>query len=692
MEEDFTHRKNHLLLVAIDQYEHCNKLHTAVSDAKAFRDTLLENYDFDMERVYELYDKEATLPNMHKQLQSLLNKLTDDDSLIVYYAGHGDYDQARDLGYWVPVEAHPENPWEFFSNDDLSRYFQNLKTHHLLVFSDSCFSGSLFSGTRETSYNDRKDSIPSRWAFCSGMNEVVVDDSGGMSPFAKHLIHELKYSEGDMRIASLIDRVSIEVAEDAAQTPSGGPVRTWGDSQGQFIFRPKKNEPKDWKFAQENPTVEVLDKFLAKYPEGQYRDEAQRLKSSVEDDLAWEKAQSINTAYSYDDYLDSFPEGRHVDEAYELMDEVTVEKAWEKARKLNTITAYRHFEANFPSSKYADEARSMRQALKENQHKGKGENNPPKREEPKKQATANKQKPAESLKPQQAAPEAEKEKGNKKIIWIAIPLILVAIGIGVVAKCSFSETSNRNSEPGGFIDNIGGVALTMKKVEGGSFTMGCTPDQTPCKENERPAHKVILDTYYMAETEVTQELYETIVGNNPSRFNNCKQCPVENVSWHDAKVFIKKLNEKSEYTYRLPTEAEWEYAARGGVRAIRTKYAGSNNIDEVAWYGNAKANRTYPVGRKRPNELGLYDMSGNALEWCQDLYYRAYYSREPVRNPQGASRADLGDSAEPVKEQRIIRGGSWDYAPSASRISNRGGVAPDPPDNGNIGFRLACSR
>jgi formylglycine-generating enzyme len=223
--------------------------------------------------------------------------------------------------------------------------------------------------------------------------------------------------------------------------------------------------------------------------------------------------------------------------------------------------------------------------------------------------------------------------------------------------------------------------IEMVFVKGGTFTMGCTAEQGNYGDDEKPAHQVTVSDFYMGKFEVTQKQWREIMGTNPSYFKNCDDCPVEQVSWNNIQEFIKKLNQKTGKKYRLPTEAEWEFAARGGVEThgrASKKYAGSNNIDDVAWYSENSNSKTHPVGQKQPNELGLYDMSGNVWEWCSDWY--GSYSSGSQTNPQGPSSGF----------DCVIRGGSWDCYPQPCRVANRNYYSPDDR-NLNIGFRLSRS-
>ena len=231
---------------------------------------------------------------------------------------------------------------------------------------------------------------------------------------------------------------------------------------------------------------------------------------------------------------------------------------------------------------------------------------------------------------------------------------------------------------------VNGVSFNMVKVEGGTFTMGATPEQgSYALDWEYPTHQVTLSSYSIGETEVTQALWEAVMGNNPS-YNKGNNKPVEMVTWNDCQEFITELNQLTGKTFRLPTEAEWEYAARGGNKSKGYKYAGSNNIDEVAWYLNnipaqsSDAENYGPqiVATKAPNELGIYDMSGNVNEWCHDWF--GDYSSNAQTNPIGL---DAGS-------ERVLRGGYWHYKADYCRVSYRNYAYPWEKD-GSTGLRLA---
>ena len=210
---------------------------------------------------------------------------------------------------------------------------------------------------------------------------------------------------------------------------------------------------------------------------------------------------------------------------------------------------------------------------------------------------------------------------------------------------------------------VEGVKFTMVKVEGGTFTMGATPEQgTEPQPNEKPAHEVTVEDFWIGQTEVTQALFEVVTGFNPS-YTRWPACPVDKVSWKDCHDFVASLNELTGLEFRLPTEAEWEYAARGGKYSKGYKYAGSDNLDEVAWTVANADEKSHPVASKKPNELGLYDMSGNVFEWCEDKYLM-YDGKEPQYS-QKMLKSDK------KREFHIERGGCWNYGPTMCRVSYR---------------------
>ena len=221
----------------------------------------------------------------------------------------------------------------------------------------------------------------------------------------------------------------------------------------------------------------------------------------------------------------------------------------------------------------------------------------------------------------------------------------------------------------------GDVSFTMVAVEGGTFKMGAPDADTEASDYEKPQHAVTLSDYYIGATEVTQALWEAVMGSNPSNLKGDK-LPVKGVSWDDCQVFITKLNTMTGQTFRLPTEAEWEYSARGGKKTQGYKYSGSNDISLVAWYEDNSEDAPHEVGTKAANELGIFDMSGNVSEWCQDWF--GNYSSEAQTNPTGPEMGSF----------RVYRGGCWQETGRDCRVSMRGGGAQNHSGQ-DLGLRLA---
>ena len=259
--------------------------------------------------------------------------------------------------------------------------------------------------------------------------------------------------------------------------------------------------------------------------------------------------------------------------------------------------------------------------------------------------------------------------------WAAACAVLAIVGMIVIfVSNGHGDMSSASTQT--FTAN--GVSFKMVRVEGGTFTMGATSEQgSDADSDEKPAHSVTLSSYYIGETEVTQALWYAVMGAKPTSSKSWTtdyglgdEYPAYYISWKDCETFIAKLNSITGKNFRFPTEAEWEYAARGGSKSRGYKYSGSNAIDEVAWYRDNSGSETHPVKGKSPNELGLYDMSGNVYEWCQDWY------------------ASYGSSSGSEGSVRVIRGGSWDLDAGFCRVSIRNYCTPSY-SHYYFGLRLA---
>ena len=272
--------------------------------------------------------------------------------------------------------------------------------------------------------------------------------------------------------------------------------------------------------------------------------------------------------------------------------------------------------------------------------------------------------------------------GRYWVILLAI-LMLAIICHKASAQQTVTTATKESSMPGPkkaeTYDLGGGVKLEMILIRPGSFMMGSDKGDS----DEKPAHKVkITNPFYLGKFEVTQAQYQAVMGSNPSNFKGEGNLPVEMVSWDDCQGFLKKLNEKMPgKEFRLPTEAEWEFACRAGST---TEYCFGDDesiLEQYAWYSNNSNSKTHPVGGKKPNAWGLYDMYGNVWEWCNDYYGDKYYESSPAEDPKGADSSDV----------RVLRGGSGStFVPWYCRSATRSGDVPTVRTVDN-GFRVSCS-
>jgi formylglycine-generating enzyme required for sulfatase activity len=269
---------------------------------------------------------------------------------------------------------------------------------------------------------------------------------------------------------------------------------------------------------------------------------------------------------------------------------------------------------------------------------------------------------------------------REEMTYEIVNYFAVALGYGALAAAPYQAHPKppASAVPAGgpnvVMDDVVGIEMVF--VRGGTFMMGDTGGNG--YDNEKPVHSVTLSDFYIGKYPVTQRQWFEVMESSPSYFTG-DDLPVERVSWNDAYRFIQKLNAKTGNKYRLPTEAEWEYAARGGADSRGYIYSGSNDINDVAWYRDHSGYKTHNVGTKAPNELGIYNMSGNVWEWVNDWYDREY--REiPDTDPPGPSTGSY----------RVSRGGSWGNAAGGCRVSHRSYCYPDDR-RGILGFRLAVS-
>jgi uncharacterized protein YjiK len=235
--------KNHLLVIGINSYQYWPKLFNAVKDANDLVTVLMSKYNFEFANITVLKDEQATRANMYNALRGLIEKITAQDNLIIYFSGHGYFDEILNEGYWIPVDAHTKSSGEYISNTEVLKIVSNINSQHTFLVADACFSGALFSDSRR-GYTDNVEKFRSRWGLASGRLEVVSDGSVGdtNSPFAKRFIQFLRENEKEkFAVSELVQYVKTQVAEDTNQTPIGNPLKALGDEGGEMVFYLKKN-------------------------------------------------------------------------------------------------------------------------------------------------------------------------------------------------------------------------------------------------------------------------------------------------------------------------------------------------------------------------------------------------------------------------------------------------------------------
>ena len=560
---------NYLLAIAINDYLHCSKLNNTVRDVEAFIELMTTRYHFDPAHVTFIKDTEATEKRIRRAFDRLIDVVTEQDNLIVYFSGHGRHHERRG-GYWIPVEAGTgEEDWvDYIPNSHIKDYLSKIRSFHTFLIADSCFSGSLFiDKSKEKFSGDRRDTEPSRWGLTSGKKEIVSDGRPGHhSPFATALLDVLRKADQPLGVMRICDLVLEKVAANAEQTPMGSPLQVQGHQGGQMVLYLREDEAVDWKASQKADTRQAYSNFYRKYPHGKYADEALAKLELVEEKEIW----------------DQVPKTREA--------------------------ALLRFIREHPASPYVADAQRLIDQT-----------------------------------PGDLKPGSEPE----------VPAVTSIL-----------------------------VPDHMVRVKGGTFQM----------VHWKAAHQIILKDFLISKRPLTFEEYDAFCKATGRYLPEDEgwgrgQHPVINVNWFNAIEYcnwrsqqeglglVYQINQEQVIAnwhangYRLPTEAEWEYTARGGQKSQGFKYVGSNNVDETAWYSKNSGGKTHPVGQKRANELEVYDMSGNVWEWCWDWAGDSVQVQNNLYGPdKGVCRVHRGGSW--YSDSILARGTNYDF--SLPSFSNRG--------------------
>ncbi|MEM6766657.1 MAG: SUMF1/EgtB/PvdO family nonheme iron enzyme [Bacteroidota bacterium] len=621
---------NWLLNIAINEYQDENipNLSNPVLDAERFEAVLKKHYGFLEKRIIRCFNEDASREGIWEAFDRLLDELKETDSLIIYYAGHGRLDKRRNRGYWVPFNGKASRNYYSIENEWVINFIKDITCKHILLISDSCFAGSFFDATRDLIHEPLSDPLkafdtPSRWVITSGRKQKVKDgQSGKGSPFSHFLVEELEKNTGNLFLSDLGNQVkkATHAHTETYQTPRSEALQIRGHKGGEFIFRKK------------SPHKKSLDPLQ-------------------QDVSAWNEAKRANSQQAYESYLKNFPEGEFVELAQSRIAQLSVDSlkdkdiaAWKAAKEQDSLEGYLGYLREFPKGEFvllAERAQERKRKAgnrqKEEQHR--------------------KEKIQAYVEEGEALFLEEDFEGAIECWEEALEIAKGAEKKSIEKKLAEAKEKQKpKSHP--LLQELG---IEMITIEGGSFMMGSVDGDV----DEKPIHEVSLSTFQLAKTPITQQQWERIMKSNPSYFKSRMKKrlnnPVESVSWNDTQEFMQKLSQQTGQSLHLPSEAQWEFAARGGNLSKGYTYAGSNDPNEVAWYAKNAGNKTHPVGQKKPNELGLYDMSGNVWEWCQDRYGSSYYSNSPGQNPKGP---DSGAG-------RVIRGGSWGDDASYLRVAAR---------------------
>jgi formylglycine-generating enzyme required for sulfatase activity len=609
------------LLIGIDDYQSAPKLQTAVKDVVGVRDVLVERYGFSLDNMTMLINAQATRTNVEEKLYKLGQLAKADDSVFIYYAGHGQYDEEGRLGWWVPVDGMPKNPGTFITNASIRDYIDGMRARHVYLVADSCFSGTLFGRARamppiNEQFYARLYAHQSRWGLTSGGMEPVADGGkGGHSIFAYHFITMLKENLDPYLIPSQIfDRIAPLIANNASQTPRSEPIKNAGDEGGQFVFRLVSTAP-----VKKGPSA---------------------ASSQAERDLKILMAQ--------EQQIEQEQMSAEEDRQLQAIQQQIEQKKKQIAEKKKAIEEAR--------------ARPYTPAI------------PP---------------PANEIAGKDGA-----------------PMVLIPAG-----EFSMGTTEEELQQL------IADCQQSRKK------------DEATCRaifQSEVPRHRVSLRAFYMDKFEVTNTRFGEFVkaasyrttaeregwawslpdkdglprkidgatwrnpeGKGIGPADNRTDHPVAVMSWEDADAYCRWAGR------RLPTEAEWEYAARAGTQTAYWWGDGLPATRRVANLADASGKRVFPglavastyddghartapVGSFEANPWGLHDVIGNVWEWTADWYNPAYYQNSPNQNPSGPAAG----------QYKVLRGGSWRNLPALARAAYRGAHAPGER-SAIIGFRCA---
>ncbi len=706
-------RNNHVLAIGIDEYADFPALENCQLDIAAFIEVLLEQYQFDTSHVTTLFNADATRNNILNSFERLSEQLTDKDNLLIYFAGHGFYQRRNSMGFLVPTDAKKEMVPSLIYNSTIKDYISRIGAHHIFLMVDSCFSGDFILRSDHEKvegieqFAERVDAHPSRYGLAAGRIEKVSDGViGNHSPFSKSVISFLKNNPAkQFPVSELIQHVSKQVTYNADQTPIGGILVKTDNQGGQFVFKkkdrkasqPKKEEidplQQDiaaWRMARRKNTLEGYRAYLDAFGQGDFVVEAVALIEQLERQTRqqrelemWRQAKQADSLEVYQDYLNAFPKGEFyfpAQRAIKRIERIQAKKVEEELRQEKLRSCLHEAEQLFEEKEYKEAIDCWEEALilvdGEKTHEIRDRITQTKREIYRTNKVNDLLAEADQLKKENeldkvitCLKKALTLANQEEMVFINRFITETEKAIKDKASRNRGATKANKTRPLKDESPLKELGIEMVKVEGGLLTREYKTEVIEKKlwgllKDSRSVTRyfdVKLSDFEIGKYPITQAQWKAVMGTNPSKFKGCDQCPVDSISWNDVQEFIQKLNERTDGRFSLPTEGQWEYAARGGMLSKAYKYAGSNKLEEVGWYAENSNRSTHPVGQKQPNELGIYDMSGNVWEWCEDWYSGTYYQecdkQGIVEDPKGPKNG----------KSKVVRGGSWttsiDYSP-----------------------------
>jgi len=345
--------ENYLFVIAIDKYAEWKPLNNAVRDVNDIIKLLTSRYQFSPEKTITLLNEDATENNIRKTLLDLKRSITSEDNLVIFFSGHGEYDEDLDEGYWVPADAKKNDPKDYISNSDVLKWVKAIKTHHTLILIDSCFSGTLVQHSRGDVLSEK---YPSRRIFASGRKELVDDGTpGSHSPFAGAILSRLNNNtDRTMRASELIQNVTKTVETTGGQSPVEGRLKDAGDEGGEFVFHLKVSEEEIWSSVLKTDSIEGYSKYLEYYPDGRYAIEATNKVSGFDDTNDWNQVKLYPTKNSIKNYLNKHPKGIYYKNGLELLGKLEEDEFWNQVINRDTESAYREYLYKYPNGHYFD--------------------------------------------------------------------------------------------------------------------------------------------------------------------------------------------------------------------------------------------------------------------------------------------------------------------------------------------------